>query len=106
MKAYRLDDFKSIDDLRMRDEEDPKPQRGELLIRVHAVSLNFRDIAMVRDTYPVPHKKGLIPVSDGPASSRERWPPFGTVRSPARPARCVRPMLVAQNRTDTDCQKS
>jgi NADPH:quinone reductase-like Zn-dependent oxidoreductase len=65
MKAYRLDDFKSIDDLRMRDEEDPKPQRGELLIRVRAVSLNFRDIAMVRDTYPMPHKKGLIPVSDG-----------------------------------------
>ncbi len=64
MRAYRLDDFTGLDDLRMRDEDDPRPQRGELLVRVRAVSLNFRDIAMVRDRYPVPHKKGLIPVSD------------------------------------------
>ena len=64
MKVYRLVDFTSLDDLRVRDEADPRPQRGELLVRVHAVSLNFRDIAMLRDRYPLPHKKGLIPVSD------------------------------------------
>jgi NADPH:quinone reductase-like Zn-dependent oxidoreductase len=52
MKAYRLEDFKSLDDLRLRDEDDPRPQRGELLVRVHAVSLNYRDIALARDRYP------------------------------------------------------
>jgi NADPH:quinone reductase-like Zn-dependent oxidoreductase len=65
MKAYRLDDFTSLDDLRVHDEDDPRPQRGEVLIRVHAVSLNFRDIAMLRGHYPLPHRKGLIPTSDG-----------------------------------------
>jgi NADPH:quinone reductase-like Zn-dependent oxidoreductase len=64
MKSYRIDDFTSFDDLRLREEGDLRPQRGELLVRVHAVSLNYRDIAMVRDKYPWPHSKGLIPVSD------------------------------------------
>lgn len=64
MRAYRFDDFNSIDDLRVREEDDPRPQRGELLVRVHAVSLNFRDIAMLRGRYPQPYRKGLIPVSD------------------------------------------
>ncbi|OAI58702.1 alcohol dehydrogenase [Ralstonia solanacearum] len=65
MKAYRLDNFTSLDDLRMREEDDPQPQQGEVLVRVHAVSLNFRDIAMVRNQYPAPHLEGLIPTSDG-----------------------------------------
>lgn len=65
MKAYRLDDFKGLRDLRMREEAVPSPQRGEVRVRVHAVSLNYRDIAMLRKTYPVPHRKGLIPTSDG-----------------------------------------
>ena len=65
MRTYRLDDFTSPDDLRVRDEDVPRPQRGEVLVRVHAVSLNFRDIAMLRGRYPVPHRKGLIPTSDG-----------------------------------------
>lgn len=65
MKAYRLDDFHSLDHLRLHDEREEKPERGELLIKVHAVSLNYRDIAMVKGRYPRPHKKGLIPTSDG-----------------------------------------
>ena len=67
MKAYRVDDFTSLDDLRLYDEPDGKPQRGELLLRVHAVSLNYRDIAMLTGRYPRSHKKGLIPTSDGAA---------------------------------------
>lgn len=65
MRAYRFDSFDSLDELRMRDEADPKPQRGEVLVRVHAVSLNFRDIAMVRGRYPRKCVPGLIPTSDG-----------------------------------------
>nr|WP_223240214.1 NAD(P)-dependent alcohol dehydrogenase [Citrobacter sp. C1] len=49
----------------MREEDVPRPKQGEVLIRVYAVSLNFRDIAMLRDQYPAPHLKGLIPGSDG-----------------------------------------
>ncbi|QHP54817.1 NAD(P)-dependent alcohol dehydrogenase [Pectobacterium carotovorum subsp. carotovorum] len=65
MKAYRLDNFTSIDDLRVQSENVTQPQQGEVLVRVHAVSLNFRDIAILRGQYPAPHLKGLIPTSDG-----------------------------------------
>jgi len=64
VRAYRFDAFNGLEDLRMREEDDPRPQRGELLIRIHAVSLNFRDIAMLRGRYPRAYRKGLIPVSD------------------------------------------
>ncbi|WP_044422150.1 zinc-dependent alcohol dehydrogenase family protein [Pseudomonas syringae group genomosp. 3] len=65
MRAYRLDDFTSLDDLHLHEEVESQPQRGEVLVRVHAASLNFRDIAMLRNQYPAPHLKGLIPTSDG-----------------------------------------
>lgn len=64
MKAYRFDSFASLDELRVRDEPDPQPQRGEVLVGVQAVSLNFRDVAMLRGRYPRPHVPGLIPASD------------------------------------------
>jgi NADPH:quinone reductase-like Zn-dependent oxidoreductase len=64
MKAYRFDSFDGLDELRLREEADPRPQRGEVLVRVHAVSLNFRDIAMLRGRYPRKCAPGLIPVSD------------------------------------------
>jgi NADPH:quinone reductase-like Zn-dependent oxidoreductase len=64
MKVYRFDQFGSVDNLHIHNEEKPQPQRGELLIAVHAISLNFRDIAMVRGEYPQPSRSGLIPTSD------------------------------------------
>jgi NADPH:quinone reductase-like Zn-dependent oxidoreductase len=64
MKAYRFDSFDSLEELRLRDEPDPRPQRGEVLVRVHAVSLNFRDLAILRGRYPRKAVPGLIPVSD------------------------------------------
>lgn len=65
MKAYRFDDFETLDHLRLHDEPEQAPQRGELLVRVHAVSLNYRDIAMLTGRYPRAYRKGLIPTSDG-----------------------------------------
>ena len=64
MRAYRFDHLDGLDGLRQREEADPKPQRGEVLVRVRAVSLNFRDLAMPRGRYPRPCLPGLIPISD------------------------------------------
>ena len=64
MRVYRFDNFDSLDQLRMREESDPQPQRGEVLVRVQAVSLNFRDVAMLRGRYPRKCVAGLIPTSD------------------------------------------
>lgn len=41
------------------------PGPGEVRLRLHAASLNFRDILICRGLYPLPVKSDLIPVSDG-----------------------------------------
>lgn len=64
MRAYRFDSFDSLEELRVRNELDPSPQRGEVLVRVHAVSLNYRDLAILRGRYPRKALPGLIPLSD------------------------------------------
>lgn len=64
MKAWLLNDF-GLDNLVLGDTPTPEPKAGELLVKVGAVSLNFRDKAIVDGIYE-PHlvPKPLIPVSD------------------------------------------
>ncbi len=64
MKAWLLNDF-GLDNLDLGETPTPDPKAGELLIKVGAVSLNFRDKAIVDGIYE-PHlvPKPLIPVSD------------------------------------------
>lgn len=64
MKAWLLKDF-GLENLKLEEVETPIPQAGELLIKVGAVSLNYRDKAIV-DGFYEPHlvPKPLIPVSD------------------------------------------
>ncbi len=64
MRAYRFDQFTSLDDLTLRDEPMPQPQRGEVLIAIDSVSLNYRDLSLVLGNYVGPSKPGLIPCSD------------------------------------------
>lgn len=64
MKAWLLKDF-GLDNLIFGDTKTPEPKAGELLVKIGAVSLNYRDKAIVDGIYE-PHlvPKPLIPVSD------------------------------------------
>lgn len=64
MKAWLLKDF-GLNNLELGEVPTPTPLPDELLIKVGAVSLNFRDKAIVDGIYE-PHlvPKNLIPVSD------------------------------------------
>jgi alcohol dehydrogenase len=64
MRSYRFDDLKGFDSLRIHEEPTPKPGKGEVLVRIHAVSLNYRDIAPVLGRYVWNAKTGLTPCSD------------------------------------------
>lgn len=47
-------------------DETPQPEAGQVLVKVKAVSLNYRDLAIVQGTYPRLVAEGkLVPVSDG-----------------------------------------
>lgn len=64
MRTYRLDAF-GLDHLQLADEPAPRPGPGQVLVKMEAASLNFRDHLMVNGTLyrevPLP----LVPVSDG-----------------------------------------
>jgi NADPH:quinone reductase-like Zn-dependent oxidoreductase len=45
-------------------EELPSPGAGEVFMRIKAMSLNFRDLAMLNGRLPTPSKPGVVPLSD------------------------------------------
>ncbi len=64
MKALRIASF-GIDNLEQVTLPDPQPQRGEVVVRVHAVSWNYRDLRMVQGLYNPKMQLPRIPCSDG-----------------------------------------
>jgi NADPH:quinone reductase-like Zn-dependent oxidoreductase len=64
MKAWRISSF-GLDKLELVTLPEPKPGRGEVLIRVHAVSLNYRDLMVVLGKYNPRMHLPRIPCSDG-----------------------------------------
>lgn len=65
MRTYRLNKVGSIDGLVAVSEDKPSPGTGEVLVRVRASSLNFRDLAIVYGWFPVPPRASVVPLSDG-----------------------------------------
>src|SRR5262244_3287868 len=65
MKAYRIDRFGSIGGIVRRSAEDPRPGPKEVLMRVRASSLNYRDLMVLKGGGRGPTKLGVIPLSDG-----------------------------------------
>lgn len=64
MKAFEIQEF-GIDRLTLVDRPDPSPAAGEVLVRFHAASLNYRDFMVVSGTYNPKMKLPAVPFSDG-----------------------------------------
>ena len=64
MQVWQLDGTSGSSSLAMSTRRLPEPGRKQLLVRINAVSLNYRDLAIARGTYPLASKPGLIPASD------------------------------------------
>ena len=64
MKATRLSKPAGLDQLKMEEVDEPgAPDAGEILVRLHASSLNYHDYAVVMGM--IPSADGRIPLSDG-----------------------------------------
>jgi NADPH:quinone reductase-like Zn-dependent oxidoreductase len=64
MKAFVFEHKLSLDDLRCVEQPAPTPGPQQLLLRMRAAALNYRDLSIARGeygSYPLP----LVPVSDG-----------------------------------------
>ena len=65
MEAYRIDHFGSVDGIVLRSSEDPRPGPKEILMRVRASSLNYRDLMVLKGGGRGPTRLGVVPLSDG-----------------------------------------
>jgi NADPH:quinone reductase-like Zn-dependent oxidoreductase len=64
MKAYEIRDAFGIDALTVSDRPDPKPGPGQVVVKNHAVSLNFRDLLLVKGEYSRKLLLPMVPCSD------------------------------------------
>lgn len=75
MRVYRFPQANGIDSLELRDEPTPRPGPGQVLVRMRAASLNYRDLGVAsgrsaRGTLPA----DLVPLSDGAGEVAEIGP--------------------------------
>ncbi len=64
MKSYEINEF-GIDKLAVAERDVPVPAAGEVLVKFHAASLNYRDVMVVSGTYNPRMKLPAVPFSDG-----------------------------------------
>lgn len=64
MRFYEINEF-GIDKLVLSEREVPVPSAGEVLVKFHAASLNYRDVMVVSGTYNPRMKLPAVPFSDG-----------------------------------------
>ncbi|WP_266159523.1 zinc-dependent alcohol dehydrogenase family protein [Dyella silvatica] len=66
MQSYHMSMGAGLDGLLLKQHEVPTPGPHEVLLRVRAVSLNYRELMiMLQGRYPLPVKADVIGVSDG-----------------------------------------
>ena len=65
MEAYCIDRFGRGDGIVLRSSPDPRLGPKEVLVRVRASSLNYRDLMVFKGSGRGPTKPGVIPLSDG-----------------------------------------
>lgn len=65
MKVLEIQGAFGLENLVLAKRPQPEPGVGEVLLRMHAASLNYRDLLMVQGIYNPRQKLPLIPCSDG-----------------------------------------
>lgn len=65
MKVYEIQNSFGLDSLTIAERPDPSPSYGQVLIKVRAASLNYRDLMVVKGLYNPNIPLPLIPFSDG-----------------------------------------
>ena len=80
MRVYRLETIGNLDGLVAREEARPVPSAGEVLVRVKASALNFRDLAILSGTSPFTVRPGVVPISDAAGEVEEVGPGVSTLK--------------------------
>jgi NADPH:quinone reductase-like Zn-dependent oxidoreductase len=65
MRVLEIQGAGGLDNLKFVERPDPRPGPGEVVVRMQALSLNYRDWITVSGLYGGPAKPPLVPLSDG-----------------------------------------
>jgi NADPH:quinone reductase-like Zn-dependent oxidoreductase len=87
MKSFEIPEF-GIDKLVLTEKETPRPASGEVLVRMTAASLNYRDLMVVKGQYNPKLHRPMIPLSDGAGVVEETGPGVTRVKTGDRVATC------------------
>ena len=80
-KLYRFQNYSGIDGLTLHQSEPvERPKRKQVLVRLYAASLNFRDLLISTGKYGGSFPTGLIPLSDGAGQVVEVGPEVTTLK--------------------------
>ncbi len=65
MKTYEVKDAFGLENLTLVDRPDPKPGPRQILVKVKATSVNYRDLLLVQGFYNPKQPLPIVPFSDG-----------------------------------------
>src|SRR5262252_1926154 len=65
MKSYHAESGAGLAGMTLKQHDEPKPGPREVLVRVRANSLNFRELSVLKGTYPLPVKADVVMGADG-----------------------------------------
>jgi NADPH:quinone reductase-like Zn-dependent oxidoreductase len=87
MKSFEIQEF-GVDNLVLADHPKPEPGAREVLVRLTAASLNYRDLTLVQGVYNPKLKRPLVPLSDGVGVIEKAGPEVTRFRPGDRVAGC------------------
>jgi NADPH:quinone reductase-like Zn-dependent oxidoreductase len=94
MKSYHATSGAGLAGLVRREHDEPVPGPREVLVRVRANSLNFRELSVLRGTYPLPVKPDVVMGADGAGEVVALGPGVTRVRAGDRVAAAMFPRWI------------
>lgn len=99
MKIAEIQRF-GLEGLAFVEAPEPKPGEGEVLIRLHAASLNFRDLMIARGDYNPRMKLPAVPLSDAAGEVAEAGPGVTRFKKGDRVMNCFMPKWISGEMTE------
>jgi NADPH:quinone reductase-like Zn-dependent oxidoreductase len=100
MKAFELQNSFGFDSLHLVDRPEPRPGLGQVLLRMRAWSLNYRDLLVVKGLYNPRLRFPFVPLSDGVGEVVDTGPGVTRVKTGERAAGIFMPDWVAGEVTE------
>ena len=91
MRQYRIGTPGDLESLRIEDADIPRPGPGQVLVRMRAFSLKYRDLMVATNRYGGKPAFGRVPLSDGAGEVVEAGPGTSRFKAGDRVASCFFP---------------